>query len=70
MSTTPDEDAPRPTRAQRVREAMAQPVTDGRTRTMLLLVGAAAAATLAPVPWSVGAVAALVAVSHELGRRK
>ena len=67
MATDPLPDDPQPTVAQRARRAVVEPVA--RNERVVLLAVAAAAATLAPVPFGAVAVMALVVVAAE-GRKR
>lgn len=67
MATEPIADDPQPTVAQRARKAVIEPVA--RNERVALLAVAAAAATLAPVPFGAVAVVALVVVASEAKRR-
>ncbi len=67
MATDPLPDEPQPTVAQRARRAVVAPVA--RNERVVLLAVAAAAATLAPVPFGAIAVVALVVVASEARRR-
>ena len=64
MATVPEKDAPEPTRVERARKAVSEPAF----RLPVALVVAAAAASLAPVPASTLAVAAIVWVAAEKRR--
>ena len=69
MATAPEEHEVPATPAERLRAAMSAPI-ETRHRPVTLLAISAGLAALAPVPFSVVAVALMVAVAADFGRRR